>query len=502
MSTQKKYNWNDIEMKEKLNSFFEQNLEIIISFYKLMYEKINLDSFFNLEPFINPKTGINKSYFRDRLSNSRFKILYDNKYPETVEDLLTLWKEYINDNIKDEIQLSALTVFRHNLENKIYKTIKRKKTIKDKENYSFFDYLYYLRFYKDSEEDYRIIDLLNSISEFEAYAIVFWIFRLFDNIKERSLFVVYYLKIKLSELFGFDFEYMENDIYIMHRQNVVCIEIINSLNSLMQKIDTYTKVKINKRLYYRGHSNPNYKVFPGVYRDINIEENESKIYNLMKIENPKIFNECKSHLDEISIMQHYGIATRILDITSNILVALFFSCNEDTTHGEFIVFDIPDSFVKFNRSPEVSLLSSLSALDYKYKKDFLNSFITGETATEAENRLAYEVKLENPSWNGTMTEKELSQVYFVSPDKRTPRIIRQSGAFFLFGLYLDIKLNNPLDDCRLKDNEGKKVVFIIKKNAKNEIIEQLKKFNINQATLFPEVENIAKHIMKSYQSML
>jgi len=499
------------ENKKKLDSFFEQTPEITVAFYKLMYEKIKSDGFFNLEPFINP--GFNKTHFKDSLFNSRFRILHIENYPKSVDELSELWKKHITCKIKDEFQSDVLET------SQCYKNIEKineksiSKNLEDN-NPSFFDTLHD---YSETQGNCRLNSLIDSISENEAYAIVVWVFKPWTKIEDRVELVVDYLKAKLSDFFGMNLDFLVKDNYIIYNPKVVAIEIITSLDSLMKALNEYDGTKSlppklpyslssqksnGKRLYFRGHSDANYKLLPSVYRNSQIEKNESKLYNLIKIESPKSFMDCKTHLDEIAIMQHYGISTRILDITSNILVALFFAAINDNTHGEFIVFDIPDSFVKFNRDPEVMLLASLSALDYQYKQDLLNSYITETSAHEAEDKLAYEIRLENPSWDSKISEKDLRKVIFVSPEKRTPRIIRQSGAFFLFGLYSTTKIKNPASDCKLKDDKGRTVVFIVKKSDKKKIIEQLRKFNINHATLFPEVENIARHIMDSYQSML
>ena len=41
---------------------------------------------------------------------------------------------------------------------------------------------------------------------------------------------------------------------------------------------------------------------------------------------PRDFSECKSALDYLVQMQHYGLPTRLLDVTTNPLVALYFAC--------------------------------------------------------------------------------------------------------------------------------------------------------------------------------
>lgn len=41
---------------------------------------------------------------------------------------------------------------------------------------------------------------------------------------------------------------------------------------------------------------------------------------------PHSFSECKSALDYLVQMQHYELPTRLLDVSTNPLVALYFAC--------------------------------------------------------------------------------------------------------------------------------------------------------------------------------
>lgn len=67
-------------------------------------------------------------------------------------------------------------------------------------------------------------------------------------------------------------------------------------------------------------------------------------------------------------MQHYGVPTRILDLTRNALVALYFSCvSRLDKDGEVILLQIPNNDVCYFDSDKVSILANLA----KQKNDFI-----------------------------------------------------------------------------------------------------------------------------------
>ncbi len=62
-------------------------------------------------------------------------------------------------------------------------------------------------------------------------------------------------------------------------------------------------------------------------------------------------------------MQHYSLPTRLLDLTANPLMALYFACGEDTSSaegGEVLVLRIPKRQVKYFDSDTVSVIANLS----------------------------------------------------------------------------------------------------------------------------------------------
>lgn len=110
---------------------------------------------------------------------------------------------------------------------------------------------------------------------------------------------------------------------------------ITSVSQFVKEI-AQLKKKEGAELFYRGHADDDWKLLPSIFRVEKGLEKEHLLFRDMVAHTPQSFAECKSALDYLVQMQHYELPTRLLDVTMNPLVALFFACAEVDTPEELL----------------------------------------------------------------------------------------------------------------------------------------------------------------------
>lgn len=355
----------------------------------------------------------------------------------------------------------------------------------------------YLRSNASRQKDYDTLDKQERyhLEFIEAKAIVYWIYRVYSTAEERKEQTKSIL-LQIGEVFKLkNLAFADCIIYISSDVEVNFITSFDRFCKIMQKIGSPKRT-----FYYRGHSDVNYLLIPSIMRKKTWLEQECNMYNELIIECPEDFIHCPTHLDKLVHMQHYGLPTRLLDITRNPLVALYFACVSSTgKNGEVIVFSVEQEKIKYPGSDTATVLSSIPLFKRKDKDDFAawaaDSSINQDEFNQRAIRLLHEVKLEKPAFRDGIVKEDILNCFFVQSEKRNKRIIKQDGAFIICGLFE--KSKNPITEYRYTEDK-KKQIFIIPAKMKKSILEMLDKFSINKASLFPEISDVTSFISNKY----
>lgn len=281
---------------------------------------------------------------------------------------------------------------------------------------------------------------------------------------------------------------------------------IGSVRTLLGNLESLSKDS-DYEFYFRGHSNKDYTLTPSIYRNPGWIKNEHKMFRELILRCPDEFHELGTTFQKLVKMQHYALPTRLLDITGNPLIALLFACQDNTvkgnkgkeksTDGEVIIFRIPKDKIKYFDSDTVSVISNISkqpfGFEFKIKEDETpEEFSLQDSIKSLVHDICYEKSFFKPKIN----PEHLKSVICVKPMLDNPRILRQDGAFFLFGV------DGKKEQCsRIPDEYIHKTELrlIIKHKEKETIRKQLEALGVNEGRIYPEIDFVASYVKDSFE---
>lgn len=277
---------------------------------------------------------------------------------------------------------------------------------------------------------------------------------------------------------------------------------IGALSTFLQHLDKLG-TDGRKLRYFRGHSKQSFQLKPSIFRNSGWIGNEATMLKELILRCPNDFAGMPSTFQCLVKMQHYGLPTRLLDVTSNPLVALYFSCEtheEGDEDGEVIVFDYDVGEVKYFDSDTVSVISNLSRRHSEFivpdlpdlKNAKSDDLVSAFNQQDAIKLLLHDIGSDKPHFLPKVLREDLLRVVCVKPLLDNPRIIRQEGGFLLYGCN-----TSKLEPALLED----KVIsgrFTINREEKKNLLKQLRMLGISRATMYPEIEQVATYVKQAH----
>lgn len=230
--------------------------------------------------------------------------------------------------------------------------------------------------------------------------------------------------------------------------------------------------KINKKykglLWFRGHSDENWELIPSVQRGN--YKNKKVEQHLLNEFLMKASISIKNHPEEyipgwMTLMQHYGLPTRLLDWSESPLIALFFATND------YKEFKNKDGCIWVLKPEKLNELEGFDSNVYPMDKDCVRNML-------------------RPAFHGHQVDiGVIDKIIACRPVEYDMRVYTQQSAF---------TVHNSDKKLEMINEEGLLSKLIIPSKCKKKILNELRILGITLSNVYPDAEHIAQELKQIY----
>ena len=281
------------------------------------------------------------------------------------------------------------------------------------------------------------------------------------------------------------------------------VSSVSDLLAVLHTLDTEVP------LYFRGEQRCEWRPIPSLFRE-GLAEVEDEMLTDLASRRPEEMGGARTALEQLLLAQHYKLSTRLLDVTSNPLVALFFACEEVVEHdahdGRLHIFAVPKPLIKTFDSNTISIVSNFAKLPIRDKQWLLSReglhpqrpFSAYYNYDAIMARLYQKIRGEKPQFDERIDMKDLYGVFVVEPQQKDDRIRAQSSAVLVSAF-----------QERFDHQEGTEwnggvrpyghYTLSIPSSSKESILKDLRLMGVSRESLFPGLESAATEVMRRYK---
>lgn len=221
---------------------------------------------------------------------------------------------------------------------------------------------------------------------------------------------------------------------------------------------------------FRGEVSALWPLMTSVARRLLIFCPDRKLWPLRETRSLRIFRrKAHNYLDSssalqddmrsLALMQHHGAPTRLLDFSKSPYVAAFFALEHASSDAAVYALNTPRLW---SAAPQHQPELTRDVVDPRVDGNFERYFV--------------------PNVN--------SSIWFGEPLEMDRRLVAQSGLFVIPGR-IDLPLEQLLDSYE-HDTEELLTKYVLAKGMRREAMEALYRMNVTYASLFPDLEGLAK----------